>query len=791
MLIGYGVKRIYGIRNGFTGLLDRESWMPIGTETVVDIHNKGGTILASDQGNPTNDTMAQILMDNGVRQLICVGGDGTQNAVVGICQEVMKIGHNCAVVGVPKTVDNDLPMMDKTFGFDTAVTEACASVDAAYVEASCNSSAISLVKMIGRSSGMLALNVALASRTVDLCLLPEMVLSLEKVLDYCGKVVCKKGYMVVVVAEGCSSSFADISDGEDIGEWLKEKLEEYFAKRGSTSVKYIDATQMVRYVKANANDSIYCSVLAQHAVHAAMAGYTGITIAKAYNHYVYVPAVLIAAAQKKSLIMHGRWMHRLKISTQQPMMGPDVPPPPSARKGCDKPAALKNCSTPVGIGSLLREGDRVKRLTCMNLGEKFQSKRVRNPLEGKVIDTTLLSTGETWSLQVLQRRNTRDDAPNTYLQFARSGACEILHFDPLEPGATAAIVTCGGICPGLNSVIRELVKTLHMYGVQTVYGIIGGFKGVVQDDRWIVLTDEVVQNIHLQGGSILVSDRGNPPHSQCAEVLRRRKVRQYFVLGGDGSHQGAMESFEAMLAINHECAVVGVPKTIDNDIQLIDSTFGFDTACTEAEKAIDSANVEATTNANSVGLVKLMGRSCGFIACCGTIAARHVDVCLIPEMSIDKDKLLDYIASLLKAKSHVVVVVAEGCDEQLMSNTATGTDAGGNRLIADAGLFLKAEIVAHCKKISQPCTIKYIDPTYMIRSVPANAFDSVYCSLLAQQAVHIAMAGYTGVTVGKVDERYVMLPIHAITRCGPRKVDVQSRLFERLIATTHQPSFAA
>jgi len=234
-----------------------------------------------------------------------------------------------------------------------------------------------------------------------------------------------------------------------------------------------------------------------------------------------------------------------------------------------------------------------------------------------------------------------------------------------------------------------------------------------------------------------------------------------------------------------------IPKTIDNDIDLLDTSFGFDTACSEAVRAIDSAYVEATTNANSIGLVKLMGRSCGFIALCATIAARFVDVCLIPEMEISKPKLLDHIAGLLRSKKYAVVVVAEGCDEKLMLGASQGTDAGGNRLIAYVGLHLKAEIANHCKTLGIPHTIKYIDPTYMIRSVPANAYDSVYCSLLAQQAVHVAMAGCTGVTVGKVDERYVMLPIHSITKNGSRRVDLQSRLFKELIATTRQPSFVA
>jgi len=226
-------------------------------------------------------------------------------------------------------------------------------------------------------------------------------------------------------------------------------------------------------------------------------------------------------------------------------------------------------------------------------------------------------------------------------------------------------------------------------------------------------------------------------------------------------------------------------KTIDNDIPVLDRSFGFDTACAEAEKAISSAYVEATTNANCIGLVKLMGRHCGWISLQATLANRHVDVCLIPEMKVSLPKLLEYIASVMQRQRYAVVVVAEGCGDTIIQGTGE-SDAGGNKLLADVGPFIKEQIAMHCKANKIPHTIKYIDPTYMIRSVAANAYDSNYCASLAQEAVHGAMAGYTGITVGKVDERHTMLPISAITG-GCRKVDVDSSIFEQLMATTRQP----
>jgi 6-phosphofructokinase 1 len=222
---------------------------------------------------------------------------------------------------------------------------------------------------------------------------------------------------------------------------------------------------------------------------------------------------------------------------------------------------------------------------------------------------------------------------------------------------------------------------------------------------------------------------------------------------------------------------------------LLDRSFGFDTACTEALNAIESAYAESSTNANCIGLVKLMGRHCGWIALTASMAARRVDVCLIPEMDIDLQKVLAYVGDVMRTKRRAVVVVAEGCGDTIVKGSGE-KDAGGNTILADVGIFMKNEITKYCKDNAIPVTIKYIDPTYMVRSVAANGKDSEYASALAQNAVHAAMAGYTGISCGKVNERYVMLPIHAIASKGSRKVDLKSRAFERLMATTLQPNFA-
>lgn len=787
-LHSYGVQRIYGIPCGFHGIPQRERWLELTPERVDDINKRGGSILGNADGTPLVGRNARVLADSNVRQLFMIGGDGTQRGALQTLTALAEINHACAIVTVPKTVDNDIPIVDKTFGFDTACTEARKAIDAAYVEATCNANCIGLVKVFGREAGFLALNAAMSSRVVDICLLPEMEASAEMVIEHCQALMATKGYAVIVIAEGCTSLLrgTDVDpQAADMGVWLRDSILARFKEQGKPlTIKYIDPTYMIRTVPAIASDSVYCSMLAQHAVHGAMAGFTGICVGKVYARYVYLPIHACCRTPAKRVNVKGRWMSRLRASTGQPTFEPEDFEPVGPLRTAVGKRELQDLSTPMSLNECLQEGDEVHRLELNHLGAKFPSKEVPSPLE-VIYSPDLFVSADNWSTQTFRQ----SDGQTNYLQMLRSGPRETIHFDPSEPGMAAAIVTCGGICPGLNAVIRELVKMLTLYGIRQIYGVIGGFKGVMSPDTWMELNEEVVQDIHTKGGSILVSDRGNPLHSDMAAMLASRGIRQYFVLGGDGTHKGAMQTYDAMQEIEYECAVVGIPKTIDNDIQLLDTSFGFDTACTEAARAIDSAWVEASTNANCIGLVKLMGRHCGFIAMNATLAARNVDICLIPEMKISKEKLLDYVVEVMRRKRQAVIVVAEGCGDTIISSTDGATDAGGNKLLADVGTYLRTEITSHFKQLELPLSIKYIDPTYMIRSVAANANDSVYCATLAQHAVHAAMAGYSGITTGKVDERFVMLPIHSITDKGQRKVDVNGEQFKMLIETTRQPSF--
>ena len=180
--------------------------------------------------------------------------------------------------------------------------------------------------------------------------------------------------------------------------------------------------------------------------------------------------------------------------------------------------------------------------------------------------------------------------------------------------------------------------------------------------------------------------------------------------------------------------LAGIPKTIDNDIPLIDRSFGFESSIEQAVKAIQSANVEATCTPNGVGLVKLFGRSCGFIALQSSLASRDVNVCLIPESTFNlhgEQGFLEFLRRRLEMKGHCVIVVAEGAGSAVLDKTVgdTGkTDKSGNPILPDIGKILKDEIKSFFDNLKVEVNMKYIDPTYIIRSCPANSFDANYCA---------------------------------------------------------------
>lgn len=375
----------------------------------------------------------------------------------------------------------------------------------------------------------------------------------------------------------------------------------------------------------------------------------------------------------------------------------------------------------------------------------------------------------------------------------RAGARKMIYYNP--ENVNAAIVTCGGLCPGLNDVIQGLVYKLEDYGVPKgqILGIRYGFRGFYDPDhKPIVLTKKVVEGIQLEGGTILGTSRGGANMKEIVKRIDMWGINMLFVVGGNGGNAGANAVHEYCKMNDVHCAVVGVPKSIDNDILLIDRCFGFETAVDEAQRALMAAKVEASSARKGIGLVKLMGRQSGFIAMQASLAAGIVDACLIPESKFElygDYGLFAHLKNVLHNKGHAVVCVAEGAGQDVLrarsdNGGSEGRDASGNPILKDIGKYLREEM----KQYFHDADIKYIDPTYMIRAIPASPTDRIYCKILAHNAVHAAFAGYTGITVGLVNTHYVYLPIPVIIMC-PRTVDPKGKFWNRLRASIGQPNF--
>jgi 6-phosphofructokinase 1 len=375
--------------------------------------------------------------------------------------------------------------------------------------------------------------------------------------------------------------------------------------------------------------------------------------------------------------------------------------------------------------------------------------------------------------------------------FERAGPRRKIFF---EPGRTrAGIVTCGGLCPGLNDVIRGLVMVLwHRYGVKQIDGFRYGYEGLTPAYGHAVtaLRPEVVRHIHEDGGTILGSSRGPQDPAVMVEFLRSRGVDVLFVIGGDGTLRGGLAISQEAKRRGMKLSVVGVPKTIDNDVMFVEQSFGFQTAFSQAVNAIRAAHTEALGAMNGVGLVKLMGRHSGFIACFAAVACNDVNYVLIPEVPFPLEGRGGFLESLterLKLRGHAVVVVAEGAGQNYCNGE--GTDASGNAKLGDVGAFLKERIGGYLKEQGVDSTVKYIDPSYIIRSVPTIPSDSVYCFRLAEYAVHGAMAGKTEMVVGRWHNRFVYIPIEVAIR-ERQRVDPKGDLWMTVLEATGQPRWA-
>jgi 6-phosphofructokinase 1 len=367
-----------------------------------------------------------------------------------------------------------------------------------------------------------------------------------------------------------------------------------------------------------------------------------------------------------------------------------------------------------------------------------------------------------------------------------AGPRERIFFDPAK--IACGIVTCGGLCPGINDVIRAVTLSLHHhYGVRKIYGFRYGYEGLVKrlGHAPLELTPVMVSQIGEMGGTILASSRGPQDPAEIVDYLEELGIGILFAIGGDGTLKGAGKIAEEALRRGRPISVIGIPKTIDNDISFVQKTFGFETAVAEAHRAIYAAHAEAAGARNGIGLVKLMGRDSGFIAAFASLIDSQVNFCLVPEVPFTMEGFLSSLQERLARRGHAVVVAAEGAGQELLAATAE-KDASGNARLGDVGTFLRDAIKGHFAKTGMEATVKYIDPSYIIRSQPANTHDSALCLLLGQSAVHAGMAGRTNMVVGLWNHQFTHAPI-ALATSARKKLDPDGWLWSSVLASTGQP----
>lgn len=382
------------------------------------------------------------------------------------------------------------------------------------------------------------------------------------------------------------------------------------------------------------------------------------------------------------------------------------------------------------------------------------------------------------------------DIGETPLSFEKSGPRENLFFEPAK--TKVGIVTCGGLCPGLNNVIRSIVNELYYrYGISRVLGIKYGYEGLIPkyNHSIVELTASMVSNIHLTGGTFLGSSRGDQDVEKMVDTLEIMNINVLFCIGGDGTLRGAHAIYKEIEKRKLKISVAGIPKTIDNDINLIQKSFGFETAFSIANDIIRNAHNEASGAYNGIALIKLMGRDSGFIAASAALSIQEVNFVLIPEILFDlygQRGFLRVLKKRLEERHHAVIVVAEGAGQEFFENQDNAIDASGNIKHKDIGVYLKDKISEEFNNKDFPHSIKYIDPSYIIRSAPANANDSKFCNLLAQNAVHAALAGKTDFVVGFWNDQFTLIPI-PMAVAKRKKIDIEGELWWNVLEATGQP----
>jgi 6-phosphofructokinase 1 len=406
-------------------------------------------------------------------------------------------------------------------------------------------------------------------------------------------------------------------------------------------------------------------------------------------------------------------------------------------------------------------------------------------------DASWIPDGERILLDDTVHASATTPMPDEWVSVEKAGPRKKIFFDPST--TTFAVVTCGGLCPGINDVIRSIVMHAHYgYGVRRILGLRYGYESLNQRFGHVPmeLTPERVAKIQHLGGSVLGTSRGPQPAAEMVAQLEAMNVQALFVVGGDGSQRGVRDLYEEIARRGGRIAVVGIPKTIDNDLLYMDRSFGYLTASSEASRTLEVAHAEARGARNGIGLVKLMGRDSGFIACASALASPEANFVLIPEVRFElhgETGLLRCLERRLHERGHALVVVAEGAGQHLLPAREERLDRSGNRKHEDIGTFLKTQIERYFHAANLDPTLKYIDPGYQLRGVVATAEDRTFCLQLARHAVHAAMTGRTGMVVALWHQRFVHLPVHLVAG-GIRRVDPEGDLWRCVLESTGQPA---
>jgi len=376
--------------------------------------------------------------------------------------------------------------------------------------------------------------------------------------------------------------------------------------------------------------------------------------------------------------------------------------------------------------------------------------------------------------------------------FELAGARARIFFNPNE--VRCGVITCGGLCPGLNHVIRSITLTaIETYGVKQVWGFRYGFAGLSSSSPLppLDLNADTIRNIQDLPGTVLGSSRGPQSEVEMVDTLQKYSINMLFAIGGEGTLQGASKLADEIKRRDLQIAVISIPKTIDNDLSWIERSFGFATAVEAAREVLNAAHAEAASAFNGVGLVKLMGRHSGFIAAHATLATANVNFCLVPEVPFRLDGplgLLPVLEQRLARRNHALIVVGEGAGQDLIEDSPQERDPSGNIKLKDVGPFLTKKIKDYFTNKKVPLTIKYIDPSYTIRSLPANAVDSEFCVLLGQCAVHAAMAGKTNAVIGTWNQHFTHIPNKIVAQTR-KQLNLTAETWQTVLGTTHQPRF--